>query len=103
MRLKLKTSDVQGHGKWLTGEVDVLLEEMINVVYGGGDDKDNATWLAKDSENLAPHRAMQSIYDEIKEEGRKYLKSKDDKEDPDTDNDNKKDDRGVLSDDSFSV
>ena len=60
-------SDPHGHSKWCTGEVDTLLEEMINVVYAHAEDQ-SATWLAKDSENLAPYQTMQKIQEEVNDE-----------------------------------
>jgi hypothetical protein len=78
---------------------------MVEIVITEEDrerDRDkNSTWVARDSENLAPYKAAQSFYDEIANESKKFLKNRDDKEDQDTDPDNKKYEHN--SDDSFSV
>jgi len=80
---------------------------MINVVIGTDEEErdKNSTWVTRDAENLAPYRAMQDIQDEIRQEGKKYLRRRvgmEEKDDEDTDHDNQKDDNDLL-DDSLSV
>jgi len=52
--------------KWTTATVQILLEEMINISYGG-----DVTWLHKDSELLAPHNTMKAHQDYLEQEGLK--------------------------------
>mmetsp|Transcript_5913 Transcript_5913/g.5173 ORF Transcript_5913/g.5173 Transcript_5913/m.5173 type:complete len:112 (-) Transcript_5913:696-1031(-) len=62
--------DPQGNGKYITGEVDILLEEMVNIKFASEDKDNQNTWIAVDSEQLAPHRAMQAVQEVIDAESR---------------------------------
>lgn len=59
--------DVHSNNKWITGEVEQILEEMVNIAYIDQEKDTNSTWTARDAENIAPHRAMQEQQEEINE------------------------------------
>lgn len=50
----------------MTGTVETILEEMINVAYGSEN-----TWITRDSEIIAPYQAMKSHQDLLEKEGAK--------------------------------
>lgn len=52
--------------KWVTGIVDTLLEEMINVSYNTEN-----TWITRDSELLAPNQTMKAHQELLEREGAK--------------------------------
>ena len=61
----------QHNSKWITIEIESLLEEMIRICYYNEEKEPNAFWLGKDNENLAPHNSMQIMQEQIEKESEK--------------------------------
>lgn len=57
--------DVHNNNRWTTGEIETILGEMVNVSYQEHDKSPSKLWTATDSDNIAPHKAMQSIQEEV--------------------------------------
>ena len=58
----------QHNSKWVIAEIESVLEEMIRISYHIDEKEQNALWLSKDNENLAPHQSMQTIQRQIENE-----------------------------------
>jgi hypothetical protein len=56
------------HQKWVTAEVDSILEEMIRINCISEDKEIPPTWLSKECDGLAPFETMQVVQEQIEKE-----------------------------------
>jgi len=54
--------------KWLSVDVEIILEEMLKITYSDDKEPNNVVWLAKDAETLAPFRSMQGLQEQVEKE-----------------------------------